>query len=76
MKEKVYEILEGIRPGFDFRNCEDFFEEGFRDSMDFTTFINTLNSTFDIQIDGMDMLPDNFYNINAIVELLAKYGKC
>lgn len=75
MKDKIYEILTGIRPECDFRASEDFFEDGFRDSMDFTAFINALNAEFDIELDGMDILPDNFYNIDAIVELLGRYGK-
>ena len=38
-------------------------------------FINALNSTFGVQIDGMDVLPDNFYNKEVFAEILAKYGK-
>ena len=74
MKEKIYAILNEIRPGVDFHTKEDFFEDGFRDSMDFINFITKVNDAFKIQIDGMDMLPENFVNIDAIILLLGKYG--
>lgn len=74
MKEKIYDILNEIRPGVDFRTKEDFFDDGFRDSMEFIGFMTRLNEEFDIEIDGMDIVPENFANIDAIVVLLAKYG--
>lgn len=74
MKEKVYEILNGIRPEVDFRTKSDFFDDGFRDSMEFIAFVNQLNAEFRIEIDGMDILPENFSDIEAIVSLLKKYG--
>ena len=37
-------------------------------------FLTRLDSEFNINIDGMDILPDNFSNIDSIVELLGRYG--
>lgn len=74
MKEKIYDILNEIRPGVDFRSKGDFFDDGFRDSIEFMKFLTRLDSEFNINIDGMDILPDNFSNIDSIVELLCKYG--
>ena len=74
MKEKILGILKEIRPEFDFGGVEDFFDDGFRDSMEFIGFMTRLNEEFDIEIDGMDIVPENFANIDAIVALLAKYG--
>ena len=34
MKEKIMEILTGLRPECDFENSENFIEEGLLDSMD------------------------------------------
>lgn len=73
MKEKIYSILSGIRPEVDFRTKDDFFEDGFRDSMDFMEFVSSLNREFGIEIDGLDIIPENFYNIEAVEELLKKY---
>ena len=74
MKEKIYAILNEIRPEVDFRAMDDFFDDGFRDSMEFIKFMTQLMTEFDIEIDGLDILPENFSNIDAIVALLEKYG--
>lgn len=74
MIDQVYEMLSSIRPEVDFRTKDDFFEDGFRDSMDFVQFITALNNQFDIEIDGLDIVPENFCNIDAIVALLKKYS--
>lgn len=74
MKEKIYSILNGIRPEVDFRSKSDFFDDGFRDSMDFVQFITSLNSEFGIEIDGLDIVPENFGNIEAVEALVKKYG--
>ncbi len=74
MKEKIYAILNEIRPGVNFRTKEDFFDDGFRDSLEFMKFLARLASEFNINIDGVDIVPDNFSNIDSIVELLSRYG--
>ena len=74
MKERIYGILETVRPEVDFRTKEDFFDDGFRDSIEFMRFLTQLDAEFGIDIDGIDMLPENFSNIDSIVDLLGRYG--
>lgn len=74
MKEKILEILKGIRPEFDFIGVDDFFEEGMLDSFDLVTLVAELDKTFSIHIDGLDIVPENFLNIEAIEALLKKNG--
>ena len=74
MKEKILEILKGIRPEFDFIGVDDFFEEGMLDSFDLVTLVAELDKTFSIHIDGLDIVPENFLNIEAIEALLKKDG--
>lgn len=74
MKERIYGILETVRPEVDFRTKEDFFDDGFRDSIEFMRFLTQLDAEFGIDIDGIDILPENFSNIDSIVDLLGRYG--
>ena len=74
MKEKILKILKEIRPEFDFDGVDDFFEEGMLDSFDLVTLVAELDKTFGIHIDGMDIIPDNFQNVEAIANLLTKNG--
>jgi acyl carrier protein len=53
---------------------EDFFEEGMLDSFDLVTLCSELDKVFNIHIDGMDIVPENFMNVSAIENLLKKNG--
>lgn len=74
MKNKILCILKDIRPEFEFENVDNFFDEGLLDSFDLVTLVSALDKTFDIHIDGMDIVPENFMNIDAIESLLKKNG--
>lgn len=74
MKEKIIKILKDIRPEFDFGDVSDFFEEGMLDSFDLVTLVAELDKAFNIHIDGLDIVPENFLNVDAISELLKKNG--
>ncbi len=75
MKQQILEILAEIRPEFEFDGVEDFFAEGMLDSFDLMTLVATLDERFGIKIDGMDILPENFSNVEAIMALVARSAK-
>ncbi len=68
------EILKEIRPEFDFTASEDFIADGMLDSFDVVTLVSELDKTHSISIDGVDILPENFRNLEAIRKLLERYG--
>ena len=70
----VGKILSGIRPEFSFEGVEDFFAEGMLDSFDLVTLVSELDREFNIHIDGVEILPENFRSIEAIEALLKRYG--
>ena len=67
-------ILSGIRPEFDFTKSQDFIADGFLDSLDVVMLVTELDQQFSISIDGMDIIPDNFKNVDSIQALLKKKG--
>ncbi len=71
---KIVGILSQIRPEFDFLQSSDFFDEGILDSFDLITLVSELDQIYGISIDGMDILPTNFHNVDAIAGLLSRYG--
>lgn len=76
MNNKIISILNDIRPEFDFNEpVDNFIEAGMLDSFDLVTLVTSLDETFDISIDGVDILPENFSNIDSISNLLSKYIK-
>lgn len=74
MKKTILELLSSIRPESKFEASEDFHAEGLLDSFDMAVLVSTLDSTFDIAIEGVDIVPENFKNLNSIEELLRKKG--
>ena len=70
----VLEVLNGIRPEFDFARSEDFIADGMLDSYDVITLISELDQSYGISIAGTDILPENVKSVAAIQRLLHKYG--
>lgn len=70
--EKIMEILQGIRPEFDFNSSEDFIEDGYLDSFDLVSLVSELDETFDISIDGLDIIPENFKSLDTITNVVKK----
>ena len=75
MKDKIITILKEIRPEFDFtKENLNFIDEGMLDSFDVVTLVTTLDKEYNISIDGLDIVPDNFSSIDSIEALLKKNG--
>ena len=72
--EQIYKILEEIRPEFDFKESDDYIEDGLLDSFDMVTVVSEIEAAFDILIDGLDIIPENFQNIITICEVVKKNG--
>ncbi len=75
MKEKIIKILTELRPEFDFTDESlNFIEEGMLDSFDVVSLVDALDTEFNILIDGIDIVPENFCSLESIVALLKKNG--
>lgn len=72
--EEIYMILKDLRPEFDFRESEDYVEDGYLDSFDIISLVSILEEKYRVKIDGLDIIPDNFCSAEAIVGLLKKNG--
>ena len=71
MNQKILEMLEELRPEFDFNNSENFILDGLLDSFDIIMLTSMIEEQYDINIDGLDIVPENFVSIQSI-ELLIK----
>lgn len=75
MQTKILEILSGLRPEFDFTSSSDFIGDGMLDSFDIVSLVTELEESFNITIDGEDIIPDNFSSVDAIITLIEKSEK-
>lgn len=69
----VLEVLKSIKEDVDFENSTDFIEDGLLDSFDLVNLVSELEDVFDIEIRGVDIIPENFTSIETIKELVEKY---
>lgn len=74
MEKKIMNILSEIRPEFDFKESTNFMEDAMFDSFDIVQLVVSLDNEFGISIDGLDILSENFSNIDSIAQLLKKNG--
>ena len=74
MKEKILAFLTEIRPEFDFAASSNFIEEGMLDSFDIVSLVASLDEEFGISIDGTEILPENFSNVDSISKKKKKNG--
>jgi len=72
--KRVAEILKGIRPEFDFTESNDFVADGMLDSFDMVMLVSSLDKTYSISIEGVEIIPENFKNFQTIEALLRKHG--
>ena len=74
MEDKIISILIEIRPEFDFSKSVNFVEDGFLDSFDIVQMVVLLENEFNVSIDGLDIVPENFSSVKGVVDLLIKNG--
>ena len=72
--KSVLKILNDIRPEFDFDDSDDFISDGYIDSFDLVTLVAALEKEYGVKIRGTEIVPENFFNLDAIKNLLKKYG--
>ena len=72
--KSVADILKEIRPEFDFSASNDFLADGMLDSFDMVTLVAALDKNYSISIQGTDIVPENFQNLQTIEALLRKNG--
>ena len=68
--EKLYEILEEIRPDVDFRNINTLVTDGYIDSFDIVTIMASIEDEFSVEIPVDSMLPENFDSVEDIMNLI------
>jgi acyl carrier protein len=71
---ELIEMLKTIRPEVDFAASDDFIADGMLDSFDVITLVTALDKKYGISISGVDIVPENFKNMQTIEALLRKCG--
>ena len=71
--EKLMGILTDARPDLDFAIETKLIDDNILDSFDIITIVGEINAEFYININGGDLLPENFNSAEAIWQLIQTY---
>ena len=72
--DKIIEALREIHPEHDYSASRDFIKDALLDSFDVVVLVQKLEKNFGISIDGADIIPENFMNIEALKAMIARYA--
>lgn len=70
--EELLEILNEVKPGADYKNDTDLIGHGILDSITMVTLVMELNDAFDIEITPVDIIPENFKNVDAMMAMIER----
>ena len=70
MKEELMEILTELRPDVEFEAETKQIDDGVLDSFDIVSLVGELNDAFDIEINVEHLMPENFNNVEAMLQLI------
>ena len=73
MREQIIKILTELRPAF--TTDVNFIEEGMLDSFDIVSLVDSIETEMGVSISGVDVLPENFCNVEAICKTIEKNRK-
>ena len=72
MESQILELLKSINEDADFENSSDFVEDGFLDSFEIVSLVDALEESFEVEISGKDIVPENFVSLATIVALVER----
>lgn len=70
--ERIVKILEEIKPGVDYENCQDLIDGHHLDSLSILSLVVELEDEFDISIPAVEIVPENFNSVKAIYQMVER----
>lgn len=72
MREKILEIIAQIRPDLELSYGDKLLADGNLDSFDLVCLMEEVSAAFEIEIDGAQLIPENFESLSAIEALVLR----
>ena len=72
MMERLYEILEDIQPGVNYKECENLIDGHFLDSLSIIALVAELEDEYDITIPAVEIIPANFNSAKAMWKMIKR----
>ena len=72
MMERLYEILEDIQPGVNYKECETLIDGHFLDSLSIIALVAELEDEYDITIPAVEIIPANSNSAKAMWKMIQR----
>ena len=72
MEKEIIAVLEEVKPGIDYAKEEALVSNEILTSFDLVMLIALLNEKFKVNITVVDLIPENFENVQSIANLINK----
>lgn len=72
MREQIIGILQSIVPGVDYETEMKLIDARILDSLSIIALVSELSFAFDVEIDVMDLVPENLNSVEAMVSLITE----
>ena len=72
MMDRLYEILEDIQPGVNYKECENLIDGHFLDSLSIIALVAELEDEYDITIPAVEIIPANFNSAKAMWKMIQR----
>ncbi|CAH8720674.1 acyl carrier protein [Paenibacillus thiaminolyticus] len=72
--KKIYEFLNELYPEHDFISNEGVIEDGVLDSFDIISLVTMIEEEYDVIIDALAIVPENFISVESIANVIRKHG--
>lgn len=70
--EELLEILQELKPGVEFEVQTRLFDDGILDSLDVVSLVSEIDDAFDVEISVVDLRPENFNSVEAMMALIER----
>lgn len=75
MDERLLEILEDINPEVDFESCTTLIDDHLLDSLSIISLVAEIEEEFDITIQTVEIIPENFNSAEKLWEMIKKLSE-
>ena len=72
MMERLYEILEDIQPGVNYKECETIIDGHFLESLSIIALVAELEDEYDITVPAVEIIPANFNSAKAMWKMIQR----
>ncbi len=73
--DELLDVLEEIKPGVDYENCEELIDGGILDSLSIITLVAEIEDVFDVVIPTVEIVPENFNSAKSLWALIERLSE-